>query len=249
MNGSEGETRLGPLDEGSYKVAGNTIIVRRFRGWQEYIRLSPEGSVAARRKLAPGMRLLLASYPPFLLPEQGLFNCIYIRLSEPVVVHQRSVTKVIIEAPFDYAAIAESGDSHILVDVFPSEAGPPKLAVYGDLVEGMLCRFHKSPVDNEPRPGTATTILHIINQTDDAASISRVVLPRSGLNYYHLPGGVVRANDVVMTIKGAALAEVEYEEPRLPRGSVRVPVVQRERRLLEAVPYRLHEKLAMRWGF
>ncbi len=247
--GSGGAPPLGPLEEGSLKVAGNTLIVRRFRGWLEYARLGPDGSLAAKRKLAPGIRLLLASYPPFLLPEQGLFNCVYVRLLEPIVVHQRSVTKVSIEVPYDYAVIAESGDSHVLVDVFPGESGPPKLAVYGDLIEGMLCRFHRSPVDEEPRPGTARMVLHIVNQSDDAASVSRVVLPRSGLNYYHLPGGGVRASDAVMTIRGPGVAEVELEEPPLPRGSMRVPVVQRERRLLEAVPYKPHERLVMRWGF
>jgi len=249
MGEAEGRPPLGPLEEGSYKVAGNTVIVRRFRGWIEYTRISPGGAVAAQRKLAPGIRLVLAGYPPFLLPEQGLFNCVYIRLVEPVVVHQRSVTKIYVSVPYDYAVIAESGNSYLLVDVFPSEAGPPKLAVYGDLVEGMLCRFHVSRVDEEPGPGTAAMVVHIVNQTDEAASVTRIVVPRNGFNYYHLPGGGVRASDAVLTIKGAGIAEVELEEPRLPKGSVRVPLIQRERRLLEAVPYRLPEKLVMRWGF
>ena len=201
------------------------------------------------RKLTPGINLLLLPYPPFLLPEQGLFNCIYIKLEVPVVVHQRSVTKVWIEVPYDYAVIAESGESHLLVDVFPSEAGVPKLAVYGDLAEGMLCRYFKSRVDEEARRGVARVLLNIINHNEDAASVSRVVLPRLGFNMYYSSEGSVIGSDTVMILRSPSAAEVEFEEPKLERGMMKVPLVQRERRLLEAIAQKIPERFLMRWGY
>ncbi len=241
---------FGVLEEGEESLAGRVLRVRREGSWRVYERLGGDGSVEASARVAAGVRILLLPYPPFLIPFQELLNCLYLRLESQVVIPDGAAVEFSVALPYDYAVVAASGGTHNLVDVFPSESGPPKMAVYGDLLEGMLCRYYKTSVDPaKPPPGAAIAKVEVVNEAGLQVVFSRIVTPRRGLRLLYEPRtGDVVASSVKMRIKGPGEAEVWLEEPYPPEGYASVPVVEREKRLLEALSARMQPKISMSWG-
>jgi hypothetical protein len=243
--------RLGVLVDGSeVEVAGFKLRVYGRGAWRVYERIGPEGGEESRAYISRSSRVMLVPYPPFLLPVQDLADCLYIRLRAPVVVPSGSSARFFVAVPFDYAVIAAGGGSHTLVDIFPSEAGPPKMAVYGDVLDGMMCRFHRSDVDPEPwPPGTAVAEVELVNESGEQVSVTRIVAPRRGLTMLYNPAtGEVVASRISMRVKGPGEAEVWYQPPPELEGFAAVPIVEREKRLLEVLSGRLQPKITMTWG-
>ena len=119
--------RLGFLRDWEEVEAGGYVLRVRHQGsWRLYERVSSDGSVEASTLVALGVRVLLAPYPPFLLPVQDLLSCLYVRLESPVVIPPQGRVSFTIPVPFDYAVIAASGGSHNLIDLSPRKRVPPR---------------------------------------------------------------------------------------------------------------------------
>lgn len=209
-----------------------------------YERLEGE-AVVSRALLAPGVSVLVAPYPPFLLPLHGRLNCLYVRLPSPVVVPSGSRIRVEVTVPYDIAVIASSRGSHSLIDVMPPPGVVPKMAVYGSSMEGMLCRFWVS------RPGGpgARSVVEIENPSETQAVVTKVVMPRKGfLTYYNPSTGDIVASTAVMAIRDDNTADVTLAQPKLGEGYTEVPTVERDKRLFEALGNLIPARIAMVWG-
>ncbi len=230
-------------------VAGFKVRVEGVGEFRVYVR-EADGDVKSRVMVARALRLMLVPYPPFLLPLQDLVSCLYLRLESPVVVPAGSSVSFTVPIPYDYAVVASGGGGHTLVDIFPSEAGPPKMAVYGDLMEGLLCRYYRAEVNpEEPPRGSAASRVEVVNESGEQVSLSRIVAPRRGLEMIYNPStGDVVASGVRVRVRGFNEAEVTYTPPPELEGYVAVPTVEREKRLLEVLSGRLHNRIVMTWG-
>ncbi|GBF09542.1 conserved hypothetical protein [Aeropyrum pernix] len=241
-----GESVFGFLSEGSRKnVYGSNIELSAADDSLVYERLDDSGNVVTRVTLAPGVRVMVAPYPPFLLPLQGRLNCLYMRLRSPVVVPPGDSFSIELKVPFDIAVIASSKGRHTLIDFFPPGGVVPKMAVYGSNVEGLLCRFWRE----EWQGPAASARLTIVNNADVQATVSRVVLPRRGLSMFYNPvtGGIV-ASPIRMSVRDIDSADVWLEEAEPGEGFIEVPLVERDRRLFEALGPLVPGRIAMIWG-
>ncbi|BAN90642.1 DUF432 domain-containing protein [Aeropyrum camini] len=241
-----GESVFGFLSEGSRKsVYGHEVSISTTGDSHVYERTDSSGNVVNRTLLAPGVRVMVAPYPPFLLPLHGRLNCLYMRLRSPVVVPPGDHFRVEVGIPFDIAVIASSKGRHTLIDYFPPGGVTPKMAVYGSNVEGMLCRFWREEWEGP----AANTRLTVVNNADVQATVSRVVIPRRGLSMFYNPvNGDIAASPIRMSVRDIDSADVWAEEPEPGEGFIEVPLVERDRRLFEALGPLVPSRISMIWG-
>ncbi|MCE4604857.1 MAG: DUF432 domain-containing protein [Aeropyrum sp.] len=238
--------KFGFISEGGeVKVSGRILSLRSSSEGLLYERMSEGGEVEFAARVGEGARVLVAPYPPFLLPLQGRLNCLYVRLSKPLVLPPGSKMSVPITLPYDIAIIASSRGSYILIDTLPPEGMTPKMAVYGSNVEGVLCRFWSTSWGGESARGE----LVVDNPLETQVVVTRVVMPRRGFTIYYNPVSEdVVASTAVMNIKDIDAAEVSLRPPEWGEGYSEVPTIERDKRLFETLGALLPARIEMMWG-
>lgn len=110
-----------------------------------------------------------------------------LRFPEKVVLLPGESMTVYAVTPMDVAVLLEMGGEPRLIDVLtPSKF---KLAVYGDVSEGVLCRSYDTRIYKglmgRPGEGEALFRLTMENGTKRAIEVSRMILPAEQMTFYY----------------------------------------------------------------
>ena len=166
-----------------------------------YERRGPGGSYSFVTPAGGGRRLGVYPAPP-VLALAGQIKHVMLRFPESIVLLPGESVSLYAVSPADVAVFVEAGRESKLIDWFsPLKV---KLAVYGSLSEGLLCRSYTTRVLDEAESdtvfGEAVFRLTVENSTKRSASLSRLVLPAEQMTLYY-KGEKAFLEDVHVTIE------------------------------------------------
>lgn len=143
--------------------------------------------------------------PPFYAPVE--VKCLLIKLEKPVYMKPYGATRVLTKLPIDVVIEAEG----VVVDTIPLSR--VKLSLYGPPDFGELTRYIDSAIVNEVPPellGLMT--LYIENKSSEPTTLSKVVIPLSGLAVSISDDGEFFFNDVTATINRGLVEVTVHKE-------------------------------------
>jgi len=204
---------FGPLVDGDYMVSGYRLRIARSSGELAYSRFNDRGEVVASARLSESLNLSFIPVEPAGGPGLGLIECIYLKLSEPIVIDSNGRLDVKITAPVDYGVVAHSkGGSYSLVDSFPESSIPYKLALYGPPTQGVICRFHKVDLGKPQGPGLASLNVRVVNETEGVARVNTIIIPLGGVKVFYKPGTWVAVmSNASMVLESSNVASIHFD--------------------------------------
>lgn len=153
--------------------------------------------------------VLLHPAPPLYLPVAGLFSHVYIPVSPSIYLHPGEGFETRIDVIPDLAVSPGSGGLRY-IDIF--SVSTPKMAVYGGADNGILSRYlHVYVGGDYPK---LSIPIEILNEGDEAVTISKIVLPISYLDIYFKEGENYSETNKIHVRVGVGVAEVtkgDYE--------------------------------------
>jgi len=205
---------FGPLSDGDYMVSGNRLRVTRSPEGLTYSRFNDKDSLILSAKLSESLTLSLVPLEPVSGPASGIVECIYLKLSTPVVVDSNDRIVVEVTAPIDYGVVAYGGGgSYNIVDSFPESSIPYKLALYGPPTQGVLCRFYRVDLEKPQGPGLARVSVRVVNEMGGVASVSNIIIPLGGVKVFYKPGTWITVlNSISMVLESRSVASI-YSDP------------------------------------
>jgi len=193
----------GELKASSYTLRaerrGSSILYTRERNGKKEVEV-----------MIRGKDVYLVPHPPSLLPERGLFRHVMIRLDKPLIVSPASEITLETLVPIDLAVTVDNVDLSNVIDIFSLRT--PKMAVYGEVQEGVLTRHLE--VCKEGSQGCASVTISIKNSWERVASISKIVFSSEAFSLcFKLASWQVRGPVIKVSIEGPERALVEVEPP------------------------------------
>jgi hypothetical protein len=205
---------FGPLGDGDHVISGHKVRVARSPEGVLYSRFNDRGEVVASARLSQSLTLSLVPIEPASGPASGIVECLYLKLSTPIIVDSRDRVAMSLVAPVDYGVVAVGGDkSYNLVDSFPEASIPYKLALYGPPTQGVLCRFYRVDLEKPQGPGLAGVRVRVVNETGEVARVSSIVVPLDRVKVFYKPGTwVAMFNNISMILESRSVASI-YPDP------------------------------------
>ncbi len=164
--------------------------------------------------------VVLKPMPPFYTPVEVKY--LLVKLDKPVYMKPYGATRVLTKLPIDVAI--ESGGA--VVDITPLSR--VKLGLYGPPDLGELTRYIDSTIVSEVPPellGLMT--LYIENKSGEPATLSKVVIPLSGLAVSISDERGLFFNDVTASLN-RGLVEVTVRREVTTAAKVRFPIMERD---------------------
>ncbi|MEM2253606.1 MAG: DUF432 domain-containing protein [Desulfurococcaceae archaeon] len=169
-----------------------TKVINEVRAESKLINIPYDGGV------------VLKPMPPLYAPVE--VKCLLIKLEKPVYMKPYGATRVLIKLPID--VVIETGG--VVVDTLPLST--VKLSLYGPPDFGELARYIDSTIINEvPQELLGLMTLYIENKSGEPTTLSKVVIPLSGLAVSVSDDGEFFFNDVMATIS-RGLVEVNVRK-------------------------------------
>jgi len=199
----------GPFRPGSEWAMGDCkiFLIEDRRGNVRYVRECGGGRF--ERILRGVQSVIVHPSPPLYLPIPGLFSHIYIPISPSIYLHPGESIELMADVIPDIAVSPEKGGLRY-IDIFA--VSTPKMAVYGGSADGILARYlYKYSGGGYPR---LSIPIEIVNEDDEAVTISKVVLPVTYLDIYYKPGDNYSETNKIYVRVNAGVAEVTKGEYR-----------------------------------
>jgi hypothetical protein len=185
--------------------------------------------------------LYLAPCPPKYLPEEGLFEHVMLSMRSPLAVPPEEEVKLIKWVPIDLVVTVNPIDHSNYIDVFSTMT--PKMAVYGEVQEGLLTRYLK--LFNNEDLALAKVEIKVKNEWKKLAVVSRIVFDVTFFSLCFKAGTWIALGPTInMKILGPKEALVEVLAPRCPEDYQRLLMMS------EAKPFTSQSfKYYMRYGY
>ncbi|MCS7128720.1 MAG: DUF432 domain-containing protein [Sulfolobales archaeon] len=149
--------------------------------------------------------VVLKPVPPSYAPIE--VKCLLIKLEKPVYMKPYGVTRVSIKLPID-VVIETSGT---VIDTI--SLSRVKLSLYGPPDFGELTRYIDSTIVNEvPQELLGSMTLYIENKSSEPTTLSKVVIPLSGLAVSISDEGEFLFNDVTATLNRGLIEVAVHRE-------------------------------------
>ncbi|MCD6195537.1 MAG: DUF432 domain-containing protein [Staphylothermus sp.] len=208
----------GVLDRGRFVVGDYVLVIEKFGKGLRYRRLLGE-RVVFDSFIVGASRLVLVPIYPVLVPKK-ITRFVLVEYSGFVDVGPGHSVSFYIYVPVDFAVYSYGSRGYSVVDVF--EGVNPKYAVYGPILglergEAIIARYYRSEIyyeDPGPRPGLAVTRVHVVNNTDSWARVSKILIDSNIATLYYEPGSWKTClQELRVNINSPTTATVKYGEP------------------------------------
>lgn len=158
-----------------YDSERNRIRIRGFKGGSLYRRET--GSVEITKRIySSKAKIWLSPVKPFNCPKMITSN-LMIELKRTLVVPPGESKKIYLRFPVEIGVIVTRSGKDRVIDVFTDN--PPKYSMYGDIKEGVMCRYYSSDVHvGPPRTNPLEEGLmevRVRNSTNDWREVSMLV--------------------------------------------------------------------------
>jgi uncharacterized protein len=212
---------------GSLDQSGEGFLYRR-----EYLHVKLEKTILAGKS-----SIYFCPAEPFHYPEE-VSQHLLINIDQPVLLEPRATTKIFLTFPIEIALVlARKRSSETVLDLI--SLLQPKLTLYGNIKDGLVCRYWKSNVHetiprvNPIREGVMQ--LTISNSGNRWAEIKQALFSARAMKIYYNPHLV--ALQAVMKLSNELSAETAFIDEPLKTGMKKAPEQFSARRL--SLPGRL----------
>ncbi len=158
-----------------YDSDRNSIRIVKFKGGILYHRTTGLKEID-KRIYSTKANLWMSPVKPFNCPKM-ITSSLMIELGKTLVVPPKQVKVIFLRFPVEIAVITSREGKDKVIDVFTDN--PPKYAMYGDIKEGIMCRYYKSDVYvHPPRTDPSREGLlevKVKNSTSDWREVSKLV--------------------------------------------------------------------------
>jgi hypothetical protein len=159
----------------AYDSERNRIRIRSFKGGSLYRRETGSNEVL-KRIYSSKAKIWLSPVKPFNCPKMITSN-LMIELKRTLIVPPGESKKVYLRFPVEIGVIVSKDGKDRVIDVFTDN--PPKYSMYGDIREGVMCRYYSSDVHvGPPRTNPLEEGLmevRVRNSTNDWREVSMLV--------------------------------------------------------------------------
>jgi hypothetical protein len=183
-----------PFNYGSDR---NSINIKLFKGGILYRRVTGSKEVE-KRIYSSKARVWLSPVKPFNCPKM-ITSTLMVELGRTLVVPPKQVKTVFLRFPVEIAVIASREGKDKVIDVFTDN--PPKYSMYGDIKEGVMCRYYGSDVYVKPPRTDANKEglleVRVKNSTSEWREVSMLVFEGILMKIYYsntLVSGKAKAN-------------------------------------------------------
>jgi len=192
----EEEVSEGLETYGEFKIEGKVektfdnvdlVMFRVDHNKYGYQRIENE-NIVIEKILASDGPLLLGIFPvaPLNLPAEYATHMM-LKLTSPIVLDPKSHVDAYLTMPIEIAVVRSTTTDVQMVDVF--SLGKIKYALYGIPENGIICRYYETKINPEiPKTAPykeAALRVHFHNYTDKINTISRLVFPIKGADFYY----------------------------------------------------------------
>lgn len=122
-----------------------------------------------------GSKVELVPVPPFYVPQKVCYH-LMIELENPVVV--RGSKEVWIEGPYEIAVKVDGKITHHLTPV------KVKYALYGDPVEGVVCRYYKSGIYDKPKNNLELASANVVFKSKSTGQVDKLIMHGAALTIF-----------------------------------------------------------------
>lgn len=122
-----------------------------------------------------GSRVELVPVPPFYVPQKVCYH-LMIELENPIVV--RGSKEAWVEGPYEIAVRVDGKNTHYLTPV------KVKYTLYGDPVEGVVCRYFKSRIYDKPRNSPELASANVVFRSKSTGKVDRFVMHGAALTIF-----------------------------------------------------------------
>ena len=184
------------IDKKLKLIFGNHLIsIEPLKNHNESIyRRFEEGKLAVEQVLSISNNdptISIIPIPPVNMPSK-VSDHVMLKLMMPIVLDAGGHLIKYCTMPIELAAIRKNSDSSRLpgiIDTF--SIGSPKYALYGEPHNGLITRFHQTSLHdsldevNARKFEQAKIEISLINRTDTAIKLNRIVLPAAQMNFFY----------------------------------------------------------------
>jgi hypothetical protein len=213
------------VTEGSRLVIGEAVIERsngKLVLSDRYSKSTYLVGKDAEVKLVPA--------PPFNVP-QRVSDYLMMVFKTPLVVTDKMTLWV--EGPYEIAVVVEGS---IVKYLSPIKV---KHALYGDVVDGLVCRYFETPILNEPFGKTTVASSKIILEGEVTKEVNKLVIPIKDLRFFESNGRFYY--EVIEAELNEESIDIELtREPPIPN-AIPIRKVVHPKTILERT------KFSMRW--
>lgn len=197
-----------PIEE--MRVGGYTLSVSSIDSQKVYARKDGEGREVSKSIVDPSLSVMLIPIEPSLIPTKGVIECVHIRVEPPLTIKAEGRISYQTYVPIDYGVVAvEDGGNMTVIDAFSDAEQVPKMSLYGNPVNGHVCRFIRVSQYMEPRASLARLSLIIENMNSVPVQVKNIVIPFSELLIFYKPGTwVAEASPITMRLESETVAEI-----------------------------------------
>lgn len=192
----------------------NSIKLRPFSGGILYRRVT--GDIEIRKRLySKGSTIRLSPVKPFNCPKMITSN-LMIELKRSLILSPGATKKVYLRFPVEIGVIVTKEEKERVVDVFTDNS--PKYSMYGDIRDGVMCRYYSSDVHIRP-PKIDPSIeglmeVRIKNTTSEFREVAKLVFDGLLMKIFY-------SDDIVSSRVIAKIIDDEKVEIRFSKKSPR----------------------------
>jgi hypothetical protein len=183
------------IDKKLKLIFGNNLIsIEPLKNHNESIyRRFEEGKLAVEQVLSISNNdptISIIPIPPVNIPSK-VSDHVMLKLTMPIVIDAGGHLIKYCTMPIELAAIRKNSDSSRLpgiIDTF--SIGSPKYALYGEPHNGLITRFYQASLHDSLDEANARKFeqakieISLINRTDTAIKLNRIVLPAAQMNFF-----------------------------------------------------------------
>lgn len=197
-----------PIEE--MNVGGYALSVAMMDSQKLYSRKDAEGREVYKSIVDPSLSVTIMPIEPSMVPTGGIIECVYIRIEPPITIRAKGRIVYQTYAPVDYGVIAvDENYDKTIIEAFSDSEQVPKMILYGNPVNGHICRFIRVSRYVEQKPYLAKVPLVIENQHSVTVQVKNVVIPLSELMIFYKPGTwIAEASPIMMRIESDKVAEI-----------------------------------------
>jgi len=218
-----------------YESGDVSVRVDQAEGFYQYSRKS--GGESVTKVISGGSgAMVINPVEPVNLPQE-VTSYLEIHFT-PVAVEPASTQAVYLKFPVEIGVFLESKGDFDILDIF--SLAKPKYSLYGPPEEGIITRYHESPVSGTIPPADrlkeGVVALTIANSSRSWLEVSRVVLDCRGLFLYY---GDIVSITARMDILSKDIADVRSEDWPLREGMTPSILISKARKMLipEKIPF------------
>ncbi len=203
-------------------LPGVSIKLEKRNHYLQYSRSGAGGIVEKSILTEKGEMLLRPAEPSYI--NMAISTSLMIEFEQAIVLKPRSSREVMVTFPLELVSVFGSGrEGDNIIDIFT--LAPHKFTLYGNVKDGLICKYWKSDVHNEvPQVNPlleGVMVINVQNPGSNWVEIGRAVFSVYGMKIYYSPE-LVSLNTAMKVINEFS-AETNMLDKPFRKGMKKVP--------------------------